>query len=73
MAPPVIASFYTKPEKRTELTLTRHCEERSDEAIQWPYEMLEKVTGLLRRYAPRNDGFRNDGYSFPSTAFSKDR
>ncbi len=26
------------------------------EAIQWPYEMLGKVAGLLRRYAPRNDG-----------------
>ncbi len=23
--------------------------------------MLGKVTGLLRRYAPRNDGARNDG------------
>ncbi len=33
----------------------RHCER--SEAIQWPYERLEKVTGLLRRYAPRNDDF----------------
>ncbi len=37
----------------------RHCER--SEAIQWPYEMLER--SLLRRYAPCNDGVfaRNDG------------
>jgi hypothetical protein len=29
----------------------RHCEERSDEAIQ-----VASVSGLLRRFAPRNDG-----------------
>ncbi len=50
---PVIGSVYTKPEKRTEVTLYRHCEERSDEAIQRPFLASYKATGLLRRYAPR--------------------
>ena len=31
----------------------RHCEERSDEAIS---SGAEGWTGLLRRFAPRNDG-----------------
>ncbi len=69
-----LASFYTEAEKRSELTLdrhcelkvkhviasaseARHCEERSDEAIQRPFLASHKATGLLRRYAPRNDGF----------------
>ncbi len=48
----VIASLYAEPEKRSELTLDRHCER--SEAIQWPYEMLGKVAGLL--HCVRNDG-----------------
>ncbi len=31
-------------------------EERSDEATQRPLLASHKATGLLRRYAPRNDG-----------------
>ncbi len=47
------------------------------EAIQWPYEMVKKVAGLLRRYAPRNDGeLRSSQATFlamtPSPSVRKD-
>ncbi len=53
----------------------RHCEERSDEAIQRPFLASHKATGLLR-YArndgvyARNDGVyaRNDGLTLAMTA-----
>ena len=45
---PVIGSVYTKPEKRTEVTLYRHCEERSDEAIV----SLKSDRISLKRVAP---------------------
>ena len=48
----------------------RHCEERSDEAIQ------RVVTGLLRRFAPRNDGGRTfiaNPHTGPASSDSKPR
>jgi len=35
--------------------LRRHCEERSDVAIQFGYSPLKLCSGLPRRYAPRNE------------------
>ena len=41
----MISQYYFAP-------VGRHCEERSDEAIQ------EDLYGLPRRFAPRNDGLQ---------------
>ena len=70
---------FVKKQRKAEGILSRHCEERSDEAIQrarsaHDYERVSRderralvwracrrATGLLRRFAPRNDAF---GVSF---------
>ncbi len=42
-------------DRHCERSEARHCER--SEAIQRPFLASHKATGLLRRYAPRNDGF----------------
>src|SRR6185436_852799 len=58
--PPVTtATFPCNSSMKRSLSPLRHCEEgpKADEAIQTtPQHRMEIQSGLLRRFAPRNDG-----------------
>ena len=46
---------------RPDPIIIRHCEEQSDAAIQKPQgNIIRVISGLPRRFAPRNDGARKE-------------